>query len=144
MDGIQLMVLAFQLVVATFIFLIGWQSHRRNSAQFAAVREEVAAIRNAVEKLLSESETGYYDLLQTVEAVEKGVKKTAGLVLAHSTPEEDESLPPLSVLDKKHLAASLHQQGLTPDEISNRLDIPHGELALMLRMADRSGGASAA
>lgn len=140
MDGMQLLILGFQLVVGLLLFGTMLHVHRRTALHHAVVRQEITEIRAALAKLLSESETGYYDLLQTVEAVGNGVKKTASLVLTHTAREPDDAMPPMSVLDKKHLATALHDQGLTPDEISTKLDIPRGELALMLRMSERRVG----
>ncbi len=140
MDGVQLMVLGLQLVISLLLFVLVLHTLRRVTFFQTQIRDEIGSIRSTLAKILSESETGYYDLLQSVEAVEKGVKKTAGLVVAKSTRDVDEPAPQMSVLDKKHLAVVLHQQGLSVEEISARLDIPQGELALMLRMSQKDEG----
>ncbi len=143
MAGLQLMILASQVILSLLLFVLILYFHRRGDVQHVAIREELEAVRRTLSKLLAESETGYYDLLQSVESVEKGVKKTAGLVLGRPARDEQEPAPPMSVLDKKHMAVVLQQQGLSIEEISRRLDIPQGELTLMLRLSQRGEGAEA-
>lgn len=136
MDGMNLMILGFQFLITLLLLVMVLMLHRRVGHLQHSVRDELDAINTTLAKLMTESETGYYDLLQTIDNVDKGVKKTAGLVLTHSSRETEEPLPQMTVLDKKHLATALLQQGLTQEEIAGRLDIPIGELALMLRMSE--------